>query len=647
MQDYINSTTGDEVSLREVFMTLWAYKLLISTACALGILLSGNYALNAKKVFTSVALFKLDQNNSTSIKFNGELGALADLIGMDSGQANNNLPEDQIKGRIFIESLDAKLNFQDDPFFNSYNPNPVDPIWKSFIKHAIGWKRPARDINESIWQGITAKYSGNINLDKTDNGSLKIKVTHENAQRAAEIANVIMETIISNAKNKFNTSQDRQLKYLSTTLANTLNDLEVSQSNLKDFTLENSALPLENFAVRSLQLDALRENLSRTIEMRNAVAALSLILENQALNMENYLSLRQQFPIVDQVEFRRVLGQNEIISSWSWPEISSVKAVFDTLSERKSRLQSQINASQINAERSSQALETYARLEREAKIAEATYTVMIEQVKAQSMVAGYRPNKTEIFEYASASINPSAPNRKLILTLGLVLGLFLGISVALILAFFRGVYYSKKSLLTDAKAPFTASIKTLTHFHNKNLNKINTILMKKPISVLRDITTEIHKSNTTQVMVTSSRTRFISSDVAKTLASYIQTDTIKVAIIDFSSKERIPDIDTKRLSGETFIVSEHIGNVSVLRPASNYLAIDLLSQKDFIKNIHSVSSTVDLLFLCADNVDAISLLRAFEEQKIYHITLAKTKRTKAAELRLMRSLLPIQGLLYD
>ena len=72
-------------------------------------------------------------------------------------------------------------------------------------------------------------------------------------------------------------------------------------------------------------------------------------------------------------------------------------AVFDTLTERKKRLQSQINASQIDAERSGLALETYAKLEREAKVAEATYTVMIEQVKAQSMASGYRPDKTEVY----------------------------------------------------------------------------------------------------------------------------------------------------------------------------------------------------------------------------------------------------------
>ena len=197
-------------------------------------------------------------------------------------------------------------------------------------------------------------------------------------------------------------------------MAKALSDLEASQSSLKQFALENSALPLESFAARSLQLDGLREQLSRTTELYDAVVALSSILQNKTTDQKNYLALRQQFPIVDQVEFRRILGQNEIISSWSWPEASSVDAVFDTLTERKNRLQSQINASQIDAERSGLALETYAKLEREAKIAEAAYTVMIEQVKAQSMASGYRPNRTEVYEYASPSISPSAPKRSLI-----------------------------------------------------------------------------------------------------------------------------------------------------------------------------------------------------------------------------------------
>ena len=75
--------------------------------------------------------------------------------------------------------------------------------------------------------------------------------------------------------------------------------------------------------------------------------------------------------------------------------------------------------------------------------------------------------------------------------------------------------------------------------------------------------------------------------------------------------------------------------------------MELLSHRDFWGKIQSLNSTFDLVFLCADNEDAISLLSALEGQKTFHITLARTKNTKSATIAKMRSLLPIQGLLHD
>ena len=626
MQDYLKPESNDEIDLRELFITLWAYKLFIACACALGIVFGGYYALNMEKEFTSTAIFKIDQSKSGGVSLGGELGALAGLAGFGGGITTSILPTDQVTGRIFIENLDAKLNFQADPYFNTYNPNSLDPVWKSLIKRAIGWQKSAIDPQEAIWQGIVAKYTKSIALDETPDGAVKIVVTHVNPQRAAEISNTIMDEIISTLENKKNTEQDAQLSYLSNTLAKALSDLEASQSSLKQFALENSALPLESFAARSLQLDGLREQLSRTTELYDAVVALSSMLQNKTTDQKSYLALRQQFPIVDQVEFRRVLGQNEIISSWSWPEASSVDAVFDTLTERKNRLQSQINASQIDAERSGLALETYAKLEREAKIAEATYTVMIEQVKAQSMASGYRPDRTEVYEYASPSISPSAPKRSLILALGAVLGLFVGTALSLALALHRGVYYSKNSLIAGAQAGITASVSTLLPVRNKSLNDLNTMLIKKPRPVLRDVAVEIHKSSAKQVVVTASRTKLTGNDVARALASYMQSDTVKVAVVDFSSRAKKLGIDLERLSVGSFVVAESAGHISILRPDGDLAAMELLSQRSFWKNIQSLNSTFDLVLLCADNSDAISLLSALEGQKMFHITIAKLRK---------------------
>ena len=647
MQDFLNSESKDDIDLRELFINLWAYKLFIAGTCALGIVTSGYYAMNAKREFTSVAVFKIGNENNSGISFAGGLESLSGLSSYNNMLNSSNLPTDQVSGRIFIEKLDGKLNFQADPYFNSFNPYAVDPIWKSIIKRAIGWQKSSSDIQENTWQSIIKAYTKNVKLDETPDGSIKIVVTHVIPQRAAKIANVIMETIISTAKDKKDAEQNQQLFYLSSTLAKALSDMELSQSRLKQFALENSALPLESFTAGSLQLDGLREQLSRTSELHEAVAALSLMLKDKATDQKNYLALSKQFPIVDQVEFRRILGQNEIISSWSWPDASSVDTVFDTLTERKSRLQSKIKASQIEAERSVQALKTYAKLEREAQISEATHTVLIEQVKAQSMLAGYKPDKTEIFEFAYPSISPSAPRHSMILAIGAVLGLLVGAALSLVLASSRGVYYSKNSLISGAQARLTASVRDLLPLRNKSLNDINTMLIKKPRSVLRDLAVEIHKSTASQVVVTSSRAKLTGNDVARALASYMQSDTMTIAVIDFSSRAKKQDIDCKRFSVGSFVVVESANHVSILRPNDDLAAMELLSQRNFWKNTQSLNSTFDLVFLCADNGDGISLLSALEEQKTFHITLARTKKTKSANLAQMRSLLPIQGLLYD
>jgi uncharacterized protein involved in exopolysaccharide biosynthesis len=647
MQNLLSSESKDEINLRELFIALLAHKLIIVSTCILGVIFGGYYALNADKEFTSTAIFSLDQQLTSDFGNFANFNALSMLSGFGNMPSSKQITVDQFTGRIFIESLNEKLDFQADPYFNTYNPALIKPTWKSFITNAMGWQKTPTNTQEAMWQSIVKQYSKNILLNNTSDGAIKIIVTHVNPQRAAKIANVVMDTIIFNAKNERDLEQNKQLSFLSNTLAKALNDLEVSQSKLKEFALENSALPLENFATESLELDALREQLSRTSELHEAVAALSLMLENKTTNYNNYLKLRQKFPIVDQVEFRRVLGQNEIISSWTWPKTSSVNAVFDTLSERKNRLRAQINASQINAKRFGLALETYARLEREAKVAEAAYTVLIEQVKAQSLVTGYQPDKTEIYEYATASINPSAPAQNLILALGAVIGIFVGTGLSLMLVVSRDVYYSKNSLRNGVQARLMASFKTLLPFRNKSLDEVQRMLQKNPRSVLRDIAVEINKNATTQVVVTSSRAKMTSSELVQVLASYMQSKTIKVAMIDFSSKLKNQNIDTGIFSLESFGVTESAGHLSVLKPNSDLQAIDTLSQRNFWENLQLLNSTFDLVFLCADNNDAISLLRALQGQKTLHITLAKTKKTKITTLKQMHSFLPIQGLIYD
>ena len=78
-----------------------------------------------------------------------------------------------------------------------------------------------------------------------------------------------------------------------------------------------------------------------------------------------------------------------------------------------------------NAQIYATSAEDLAKYTRDAKIAEATYTVLIEQVKSQSLAAGFQPETFKVFEYATPPLSPSSPKRNLILALGAVLGIFM------------------------------------------------------------------------------------------------------------------------------------------------------------------------------------------------------------------------------
>lgn len=646
MQEPINPTSYNNIDLYELFMCLWAYKFLIAFIFMASFILAGFYALNEKKEYKSEAIFKLDDNQMNNMSIANQLGMLSRLSQVRSNFGTSTISSDKISGRVFIEKLDSKLNFKEDPFFNTYNPDYVDPYWKATIKNIIGWKQTLSNPNEAIWQSIVTQFSKKVQIKETEKGTIKIVVLHKNANRAALIANTIMHTVITNLIENKNRVQDEQLDFLAKTLAKALQDLESASTELKNFALKNNALPLEDFAAGSLKLDALREQYNRTSKLRDAVSGLIKILTNNTASEESYLRLRQEFPIIDQVEFRRVLGQNEIMSSWSWPKKDTAITIFNTLSERKNRLEAQISNTQKDAERSGAALEEYGKLERRAKVAEATYTVLIEQVKAQSMAAGYRPNESEIYEYAAPSINPSSSKKNLTLAFGSILGILVGCGLSLFLGLRRGVYFSEKSLLKSAQSKYNANSKSLNKFKKYTPEDIENLLLKNPNTMLRNIAVEINKSRTSQVVITSSGAKLLSGEIARIIAAYMQSESIEVAILNFSNKKEKKSNSQYGTVG-SFMINQVYKQTSTLVPSNNCNALELLTKRDFIKDIKHLNTRFNLIFFCADNDDAISLLRSLEGQDTFHIMSARAKHTKADNMFHMRSLLPIQGLIHE
>ena len=62
-------------------------------------------------------------------------------------------------------------------------------------------------------------------------------------------------------------------------------------------------------------------------EISDVLNVLSKLVEHENLDNSSYYDLRINYPLVDDVDFRRILGMSETISAWSWPSINTINAV--------------------------------------------------------------------------------------------------------------------------------------------------------------------------------------------------------------------------------------------------------------------------------------------------------------------------------
>ena len=206
---------------------------------------------------------------------------------------------------------------------------------------------------------------------------------------------------------------------------------------------------------------------------------MKVLLNLETWTDNSYEALRSSHPLVDDIEFRRILGMSETISAWSWPNIETIDAVSATLRDRIKRLNIDIANIEENAQIYATSAEDLAKYTRDAKIAEATYTVLIEQVKSQSLAAGFQPETFKVFEYATPPLSPSSPKRNLMLALGAVLGLFIGCALSLMNSMRKSVYYTRSALLSNANADLALRSKTIRRLARKSISDIKEQLSKQ------------------------------------------------------------------------------------------------------------------------------------------------------------------------
>jgi uncharacterized protein involved in exopolysaccharide biosynthesis len=629
------SIADDEIDLGELFASLWAYKLLMGVLTAAAVLTGGLYALNSEKTYTSEAVFQLEDAKDSGLRLPSELSGLAALTGLGGVVAEGNILFDRIKGREFILRLDESVDLMGDPFFNTYNPDAVDPAWKAAIKWAIGYQSEDFDPDQVGEKNIVTTFRESVAVEETENGAISVKVDHTDPARAAQVANAIMDQIVSQAEFETKAEQTSQITYLSETLADTLREMEVAQARLKNFAIENSTLSIEALAVGSVALDQARNRLERAVALEDAASALLAAIDGGQANAETYTRLRQTYPIIDDVEFRRVLGLSEIISEFTWPDRELLAAVADTLKDRSERIERDRERLEDEALTYADSAEQLATLEREAKIAEASYTVLIEQVKAQSLVAGYTGERVKVFERAVPPLVPSKPNRLLVVALAAVLGIFVGSGIALVLAMNKGVFFSRRALVDELNPNSTLQATRLGRLNGTDVATVRSRLTARASRTLSEVAVALRGRDSRYAVVLGGGTRCTARAAALATAATISDSGRKVAVVDLS---RIGPADAAVERRSFWADLQSNDGVSEVAFAEGRDNIALLASTKFDEAAAALAERFDFVVFSAEMSIAEMSSSGLASLKPTIVLLGRPQRTAKALIKKLRNL---------
>ena len=635
----------DEIDLGELFAALWSHKLLITLFTGLSIFLAGYYAVTTEKKFTAKSIFQIEQNDSnSSFNISGELGALASLAGFGGmqGTSSTDVLLERATGREFIIDMQRKFSIDQDLYFNTYDPEYKDPFWKAAIKKIIGWQTTELEKNAIIENNVLKKYRKNVVFELTDGGAIEVSVTHIDPEKASYYANKFMEELRQLVEDESNTSQALRLNYLSETLADALQDMEEAQKNLKDYALENSAMAQENFISDSLKLDEIRMEQRKVQEIADLLTIVENFIESGNLDSESYEALRSSHPLVDDIEFRRILGMSETISAWSWPDIDTIDAVSATLRDRIKRLNIDISNIEENAQIYATSAEDLAKYTRDAKIAEATYTVLIEQVKSQALAAGFRPNTFKVFEYATPPLSPSSPKRNLVLAIGAVLGLFIGCVLAVINSRRKGVYYARSTLLSNANADLALRSKPIRRLARKSISDIKEQLSLRQITLLDEA--DLKLANEKVVYVMNSGGKMTASNTARLLATQSAQSGRNVVLCDSTGQAEKEIKEKTNIDRSAFPVHNINDNMSVITGATDS---SFFTSKTFNSKIKDLAERFDQVFICAGNKNAQLGLMALLEFAPSLVIISGLRKTKKSDIKNIKSRQTIDLLFHD
>lgn len=445
------TTHDDEIDLAELFAGLASSWRVIASTALVSVALSYVYANHvARPTYEAKSVFAFEEGGGGGGL--GDLSGAASLVGLDLAESKDDkLVFDRVAGRDFVIELAEEAGLYEDPYFNPRLG--IDRLAQ--LKSYIGIAPKTDWTDAEVEQSIVDRFEKTVEIAATENSSIEATLTHPNPEAAADIANAVVKKILDDTLEDELSKSMREVDYLGEQLSEVQSEMDDALARLQEFSISRNALSLKDLVRRSAQLVKLRETRDATRRMFEGVTAM-IAAPTEGSGRGDVL---QSFPDLLSSEFRilaQVSGATEPLTEQPREKLEQVAS---SLSARLSEIEDAITASEGNAKISAEEAADLLSLQRDVKVQEATYKVLVEQYKARSVMSGFAEASGIILQFAVPPLEPSAPKSTLILALGAVFGVFAGAGIALARGVTSGRLHTVRAISEAVRAGKVFSMK--------------------------------------------------------------------------------------------------------------------------------------------------------------------------------------------
>lgn len=604
MDDHLNS---DEINVSELFATLIHGCFTIVISIAVCGFLAIYYALFvAVEKFESKAVFSLKSAQSNLNL--GQMNSLAFLTGvsLETSGSQATFAKTQMQSRDFLLSIATTLDLFSDPEYNSslISETSESSPRNTLFKHMTDFLMLMRskddqkdslqmiDQQDIVEYRIIKKLSRGLQLDFDD--VVSIRYVDTNAKRATLIVNTALDQILVDLKKQSEIETRAKLDYLEGELLRVQTELESSAENLQEYALTNNLGSIQELAKSSLALEELRDQRDILAESAKALLYLSV---NDPWDTAFLTELSIKYPITASLDFRRRLSLGRDFENWIRPSDDLLGAARLKVDRQISDLENVIARQSRDAESTAIQAMDLAKLERNVKVKETIYEVLVKQFETNALTSGLPGEIAQVYERAVPAIERAAPRRSLIVSLGLLLGGFVGSAIVLIMSARRGVVRTIPSLIDRlGRNAFYIEANANRSLRSRSLKRALKKLSSKAVRLR--LLSPLLKGDPDVACVISSSDPYTTRSLGLELASCLSKGEARTVLMDLgnlwtSQNSEILDVNT----WSSFNKTEFDGKITLVQPS------DLFDPRELDKLIDYFRKQEAKVLIVSDDVE--------------------------------------------